>query len=67
MTDLTALAATIDDAFERRADFNAKNAPPAVRHAVEECIGLLDGGQARVAEKKNGQWVAVASHGSRAR
>jgi 2,3,4,5-tetrahydropyridine-2,6-dicarboxylate N-succinyltransferase len=57
VTDLTALAATIDDAFERRADFNAKSAPPAVRHAVEECIELLDGGQARVAEKKNGQWV----------
>ena len=57
MTDLTTLAATIDDAFERRADFNARTAPPAVRHAVEECIELLDGGQARVAEKKNGQWV----------
>ena len=57
MTDLATLAATIDDAFEHRADFTAKNAPPAVRHAVEECIELLDGGQARVAEKKDGRWV----------
>ena len=57
MTDLATLAATIDEAFERRAEISARSAPPAVRHAVEECIELLDSGQARVAEKKNGQWV----------
>ena len=57
MTDLTTLAATIDEAFERRADINAKNAPPALRHAIEESIELLDSGQARVAEKKAGQWI----------
>jgi 2,3,4,5-tetrahydropyridine-2-carboxylate N-succinyltransferase len=56
VTDLTILAATIDEAFERRAELNAKNAPPAVRHAIEECIELLDSGKARVAEKKDGQW-----------
>ena len=56
MTDLTALAATIDEAFERRAELNAKNSPPALRHAIEECIELLDSGKARVAEKKDGQW-----------
>ena len=42
VTDLTTLAATIDEAFERRADINAKNSPPALRHAIEECIELLD-------------------------
>ena len=42
MTDLATLAATIDEAFERRAELTAKNAPPAVRHAIEECIELLD-------------------------
>ena len=57
MTELTALAATIDEAFERRADINAKNAPPSLRHAIEECVELLDSGQARVAEKKNGAWT----------
>jgi 2,3,4,5-tetrahydropyridine-2-carboxylate N-succinyltransferase len=57
VTDLTTLAATIDDAFERRAEITAKSAPAAVRHAVEECIELLDSGQARVAERNNGQWV----------
>jgi 2,3,4,5-tetrahydropyridine-2-carboxylate N-succinyltransferase len=60
VTDLTTLAATIDAAFERRAEFTAKNAPPAVRHAVEECIELLDSGRARVAEKKNGEWTVNA-------
>ncbi len=57
MTQLTALAATIDEAFERRADINAKNAPPSLRHAIEECVELLDSGQTRVAEKKNGAWT----------
>jgi len=51
------LAATVDEHFERRADLNAKNAPPALRHAIEECIELLDSGRARVAEKKSGQWT----------
>jgi 2,3,4,5-tetrahydropyridine-2-carboxylate N-succinyltransferase len=57
VTDLATLAATVDEAFERRADINAKNAPPALRHAIEESIELLDSGQARVAEKKDGAWV----------
>jgi 2,3,4,5-tetrahydropyridine-2-carboxylate N-succinyltransferase len=57
VTDLTTLAATVDEAFERRADLNAKNAPPALRHAIEESIELLDSGRARVAEKRAGQWV----------
>ena len=57
MTDLTTLAATIDEAFERRAEISAKSAPPALRHAIEECIELLDSGRARVAEKRAGQWI----------
>ncbi len=57
MTDIAELSDIIDAAFERRADITAKNAPPALRHAIEECIELLDSGTARVAEKKNGQWT----------
>jgi 2,3,4,5-tetrahydropyridine-2,6-dicarboxylate N-succinyltransferase len=60
VTDQTTLAATIDEAFERRADLTAKNSPPTLRHAIEECIELLDSGQARVAEKKNGEWIVNA-------
>jgi len=57
VTDLTTLAAIIDEAFERRADLNTRNSPPALRHAIEESIELLDSGKARVAEKRNGQWT----------
>jgi 2,3,4,5-tetrahydropyridine-2-carboxylate N-succinyltransferase len=57
VTDPANLAATIDEAFERRADITAKNAPPALRHAIEETIELLDSGKQRVAEKKDGAWT----------
>jgi 2,3,4,5-tetrahydropyridine-2-carboxylate N-succinyltransferase len=50
------LAATIDAAFERRAEFNPQNAPSEVRTAVEQSVNLLDTGKARVAEKRDGQW-----------
>jgi 2,3,4,5-tetrahydropyridine-2-carboxylate N-succinyltransferase len=52
----TALASLITAAFERRAEFNPKNAPSDVKNAVEETILLLDSGKARVAEKVDGQW-----------
>jgi 2,3,4,5-tetrahydropyridine-2-carboxylate N-succinyltransferase len=57
VTDLATLAATINEAFERRADITAKNAAPALRHAIEECVELLDSGRARVAEKRDGRWT----------
>ena len=60
MTDLATLAATIDEAFERRAEITAKNAAPALRHAIEESVELLDNGAARVAEKRDGQWTVNA-------
>jgi 2,3,4,5-tetrahydropyridine-2-carboxylate N-succinyltransferase len=56
VTDPIMLAATIDEHFERRAEINARNAPPALRHAIEESIELLDSGRARVAEKRDGHW-----------
>jgi 2,3,4,5-tetrahydropyridine-2,6-dicarboxylate N-succinyltransferase len=57
VTDQASLAATINEAFERRADITAKNAAPPLRHAIEECIELLDSGKARVADKRDGQWT----------
>ncbi|HEY2590101.1 MAG TPA: 2,3,4,5-tetrahydropyridine-2,6-dicarboxylate N-succinyltransferase, partial [Steroidobacteraceae bacterium] len=57
MTDLTALQATIDDAFERRAELTPKNVPHALSVALDETIDLLDRGKARVAEKRDGRWV----------
>ena len=50
------LAATIDAAFERRAELNPQNAPSDIRNAVDQSLNLLDTGKARVAEKRDGQW-----------
>jgi len=47
----------IEDAFERRADITPANADAEVRNAVNEALGMLDNGSARVAEKKDGDWV----------
>lgn len=46
----------IEDAFERRAEFSPTSAPQEVRDAVEKSIDLLDRGDARVAEKLDGNW-----------
>ncbi len=55
-TDIAALAATIDDAFERRDTFGPSTRG-AVRDAVDTSLDLLDKGRARVAEKTGGEWV----------
>jgi 2,3,4,5-tetrahydropyridine-2,6-dicarboxylate N-succinyltransferase len=55
MTD-SALPPVIDAAFERRTELSPKNAPAEIRDAVERAITLLDSGEARVAEKRDGQW-----------
>ena len=47
----------IEEAFERRADITPRNVETHVSEAVNECIALLDSGQQRVAEKKDGDWV----------
>src|SRR5262245_56409164 len=53
----TALQTTIEAAFQRRAEITPTNAEPELMRALDEDIGLLDSGRARVAEKKDGQWV----------
>ena len=47
----------IEEAFERRAEITPRNVETHVSEAVNECIALLDSGQQRVAEKKDGDWV----------
>ncbi len=54
MTDT--LRQTIEAAFERRADINPSNIDAATRQAIEDCIGLLDSGKARIAEPVGGDW-----------
>ena len=57
MTALPELRATVEAAFERRAELSPKNLTPALAAALEECLTLLDSGQARVAEPRDGGWV----------
>jgi len=47
----------INEAFENRADFDSKTVSAEIRSAVEKSLNLLDSGEARVAEKKDGDWV----------
>jgi 2,3,4,5-tetrahydropyridine-2-carboxylate N-succinyltransferase len=53
---MDALRQTIDAAWERRPDFSPQDAPENLREAVEDCIGMLDGGSARVAEPSEDGW-----------
>lgn len=43
-------ASIINDAFEKRAEFDASNAPAGLREAIESCLAQLDAGTLRVAE-----------------
>ncbi len=54
---MTDLAAIIEDAFERRREFDPDNVPSAISEAVEEALSLLELGRMRVAEKRDGVWV----------
>ena len=47
----------VEQAFEGRASLTPATAAAALKEAVEGAIGLLDRGEARVAEKRDGQWV----------
>jgi len=51
------LQATIDQAWERRAEISPASADPGLGRAVAEVIDLLDQGRLRVAEKTPGGWV----------
>jgi 2,3,4,5-tetrahydropyridine-2-carboxylate N-succinyltransferase len=51
------LEAIINDAFEDRAQITPVSASAEIRATVNEALALLDSGKARVAEKKDGQWV----------
>jgi 2,3,4,5-tetrahydropyridine-2-carboxylate N-succinyltransferase len=56
MTDRTRLQGLIEAAFERRADLTPQSVSAELAAAIEECIGLLDSGTARVAEPAGGGW-----------
>lgn len=58
-TDQAKLAQTIDAAFEDAASIGT-HTTGEVREAVETALDLLDKGLARVAEKRDGEWVVNA-------
>jgi 2,3,4,5-tetrahydropyridine-2-carboxylate N-succinyltransferase len=47
----------IESAFERRGESDLSRPPAELRDAVEQAIGLLDSGEARVAERTGSGWV----------
>jgi 2,3,4,5-tetrahydropyridine-2-carboxylate N-succinyltransferase len=51
------LKQVIDEAFERRAEITPRTVETHVKEYVNEAIRLLDSGEMRVAEKKDGKWV----------
>ena len=51
------IQATIEEAFERRADITPRSVETHVKEATLEAIDMLDRGVARVAEKKDGGWI----------
>lgn len=51
------LETIINDAFENRAEISPSTVSAEVRNAVAEVLNMLDKGEARVAEKKDGDWV----------
>jgi len=51
------LQATIDAAWERRAEVSPQSAPAELRDAVETAVVELDAGRLRVAEKRDGRWI----------
>ena len=57
MTERRELRAIVDEAFERRATLKPGNLPRELERSLEECLALLDAGQARVAEPQPGGWV----------
>ncbi|HHM04707.1 MAG TPA: 2,3,4,5-tetrahydropyridine-2,6-dicarboxylate N-succinyltransferase [Gammaproteobacteria bacterium] len=54
---MSTLQEIIETAFEQRTGLTPQSASPEVKNAVDEALKLLNSGQARVAEKRNGNWV----------
>jgi 2,3,4,5-tetrahydropyridine-2,6-dicarboxylate N-succinyltransferase len=54
---MTEIQQLIEEAFERRADINPRNAEPKLKDAIAHVLEELDKGRLRVASKENGEWV----------
>ncbi len=54
---MTTLQSIIDSAFDNRSNLTSQTMPTDLKAAIDETMQLLDSGEARVAEKINGEWV----------
>jgi len=54
---MSSIQEIIEGAFEDRANISPENVSSEVKVAVINAISQLDSGQARVAEKVNGEWI----------
>jgi 2,3,4,5-tetrahydropyridine-2-carboxylate N-succinyltransferase len=54
---LEKLRAIIEDGYERRGVITPQSVPHELEEALADSMALLDAGRARVAEKRDGQWV----------
>jgi 2,3,4,5-tetrahydropyridine-2-carboxylate N-succinyltransferase len=50
------LRQVIESAFERRSEITPSTVDRSLRQAIDDAIGLLDSGEARVAEKQGDDW-----------
>jgi len=57
MSELAALQAVVEAAFERRAELSPRHLPRELEAALEHCLELLDRGRVRVAERRAQGWV----------
>jgi 2,3,4,5-tetrahydropyridine-2,6-dicarboxylate N-succinyltransferase len=51
-----ALRNTIESAWDGRTGLTPASTDPGLRRAIEDCIDMLDSGQARIAESVDGNW-----------
>ena len=54
---LEKLRTIIEEGYERRAEITPQSITPELEEALADSLALLDSGRARVAEKRDGQWV----------
>jgi 2,3,4,5-tetrahydropyridine-2,6-dicarboxylate N-succinyltransferase len=57
MSELQRLRSIVDAAYERRASLSPGHIPEDLDEALEQCLTLLDRGELRVAEPREGSWV----------
>ena len=54
---LEKLRTIVEEGYERRAEITPQSITPELEEALADSIALLDSGRARVAEKRDGQWL----------